>query len=274
MSKSKHNGVDPTTFIAQYGADTTRAHMLFQAPVSDVVNWDEDKIAGITRWLKRLHNFVTTLAPVEETTAWDAKDYFINASSGKDRREESNELQADVNIWRATQKGIAAVSQSYEKVYALNTAVSHLMEWTNVLLENSVASETVKTASVSQLLRMLAPITPAVAEECWSILYPNLDSIFDPKAVNWPVVDGTLELLAKSSIRCAVQVNGKLRCVVHLAKPREELKQGSPEWRDWFVGQIRESDEAKSKAMKPGCDIRQAKKTIVVKGGQTVNFVL
>ncbi|KAM0813559.1 putative leucine--tRNA ligase [Seiridium cardinale] len=274
MSKSKHNGVDPTSFIGQYGADTTRAHMLFQAPVSDVVNWDEDKIAGITRWLKRLYNFATSLPPVEQRTPWDAKEHFRNFTSGADSRTESSELQADANIWRATQKGITAVSQSYDKVYALNTAVSHLMEWTNVLLENSAGSEIVKIASVSHLLRMLAPITPAVAEECWSILFPNLDGIFDPKAANWPVADGTLELLAQTSIRCAVQVNGKLRCVVHVAKPSEDLKQGSPEWRDWFVEQIKESDEAKSKAMKPDCDIRRAKKIFVVKGGQTANFVL
>lgn len=274
MSKSKHNGVDPTSFISKYGADATRAHMLFQAPVSDVVNWDEDKIAGITRWLKRLYTFVNTLTPVEKETAWDAKEYFSKPSPGSDRGGSSTQYQADSNVWRATQRGITAVSQSYDKVYALNTVVSHLMEWTNLLLENSEASEIVKTASVSQLLRVLAPITPSLAEECWSILYPNLQGIFDPKAANWPVADGTLELLSQSYIRCAVQVNGKLRCVVHIAKPPAELKPSSPEWKDYFVSQITESDEAKNKAMKAGSDIRQAKRIFVVKGGQTANFVL
>ncbi|KAI0138372.1 hypothetical protein BJ166DRAFT_504466 [Pestalotiopsis sp. NC0098] len=148
------------------------------------------------------------------------------------------------------------------------------MEWTNVLTDNSAASEAVKVASVSQLLPMLAPITPAVAEECWSILYPKLGSIFDPESARWPVVDGTLELLAQNTIKCAVQINGKLRCVVNVSKPPAELKQGSPEWRDWFVDQIKDSDEAKSKVMKSDLDIRQAKKIFVVKGGQTANFVL
>lgn len=268
MSKSKHNGVDPTSFIAQYGADTTRAQMLFSAPVSDVVNWDEDKIAGVTRWLKRLHSLVTTLPSSEEFTAWNAKAYFEKKSDG------TSSHQADADIWRATQKGIAAVTQSYDKVYALNTVVSHLMEWTNVLTDNNAASEAVKVASISQLLPMLAPITPAVAEECWSILYPKLGSIFDPESARWPVVDGTLELLAQSTIKCAVQINGKLRCVVNVSKPPAELKQGSPEWRDWFVDQIKDSDEAKSKVMKSDLDIRQAKKIFVVKGGQTANFVL
>lgn len=274
MSKSKHNGVDPTSFISKYGADATRAHMLFQAPVSDVVNWDEDKIAGITRWLKRLHALVETLTPVEEGTAWDAKEYFSNPSSGTDTRGASTHFQADSNVWRATQKGITAVSQAYDKVYALNTVVSHLMEWTNLLLENKEASEVVKTASVTALLRVLAPISPALAEECWSMLYPNLQGIFDPRAANWPVVDGTLALLSQTFVKCAVQVNGKLRCVVHVANPPAELKSNSPEWKDYFVSQIRESDEAKNKVMKPDCDIREAKKIFVVKGGQTINFVL
>jgi len=56
MSKSKYNGVDPTTCMAKYGADATRAHILFQAPVSEVLEWDETKIAGVTRWMKRIHS--------------------------------------------------------------------------------------------------------------------------------------------------------------------------------------------------------------------------
>lgn len=58
MSKSKFNGVDPGATIAKYGADAIRAHILFQAPVTEVLEWDEEKISGITRWLRRLHDFI------------------------------------------------------------------------------------------------------------------------------------------------------------------------------------------------------------------------
>ncbi|KAH6642748.1 hypothetical protein C7974DRAFT_107918 [Boeremia exigua] len=54
MSKSKYNGVDPGATIAKYGADVTRAHMLFQAPITDVLEWDETKITGVQRWLHRV----------------------------------------------------------------------------------------------------------------------------------------------------------------------------------------------------------------------------
>jgi leucyl-tRNA synthetase len=58
MSKSKHNGVDPTTCVYKYGADATRAHVLFSAPVSEVLEWDESKIVGMERWFARLWKLV------------------------------------------------------------------------------------------------------------------------------------------------------------------------------------------------------------------------
>ena len=54
MSKSKHNGVDPSVCIDRYGADATRAHVLFSAPISEVLQWDEAKIVGIERWFGRI----------------------------------------------------------------------------------------------------------------------------------------------------------------------------------------------------------------------------
>ena len=53
MSKSKRNGVDPAECVARHGADALRAHILFAAPVPDVLEWDEAKIVGVSRWLTR-----------------------------------------------------------------------------------------------------------------------------------------------------------------------------------------------------------------------------
>jgi leucyl-tRNA synthetase len=61
MSKSKYNGVDPTSCIEKYSADATRAHILFQAPVSEVLEWDEEKITGITRWFQRIYDHIEEL---------------------------------------------------------------------------------------------------------------------------------------------------------------------------------------------------------------------
>jgi leucyl-tRNA synthetase len=121
---------------------------------------------------------------------------------------------------------------------------------------------------------MMAPITPAYAEECWSILYPNSNNIFGVLPVGWPEPDGTLEMTEHSSISCAVQVNGKLRCLVPIASPPEDLQKDSKGLSDWVVDQILRSDEAQTKLMKEDCDIRKARKVFVVKKGQTANFVV
>jgi leucyl-tRNA synthetase len=61
MSKSKYNGVDPMVCIEKHSADATRAHILFQAPVSEVLEWDEEKITGITRWFQRIYDHIGQL---------------------------------------------------------------------------------------------------------------------------------------------------------------------------------------------------------------------
>ncbi|KAI5283548.1 Leucyl-tRNA synthetase, mitochondrial, partial [Ascosphaera atra] len=58
MSKSKYNGVDPTACIERFGADSVRAHVLFSAPVSEVLEWEEGKIVGVQRWFGRVWKVV------------------------------------------------------------------------------------------------------------------------------------------------------------------------------------------------------------------------
>ncbi|KAH8663942.1 hypothetical protein BX600DRAFT_481317 [Xylariales sp. PMI_506] len=259
MSKSKYNGVDPTTFTAQYGADATRAHMLFQAPVGDVVNWDEDKIVGVTRWLKRVHNLVAGLSPAKDSAGWSSKDHFSQPQTEVDGKP-SVQWQEDVSLWRTTQETVIAVTESFEKVYPLNTTVSHLMEWTNKIVQSPEASDVTRLQSLSQLLRMMAPITPAFAEE----------SIFEGEAAVWPVPDGTLEMISKSYVNCAVQIDGKLRFVVTIPEASEELQQDQAQLRAWALDQILNSQQVPAKFED---NIRGAKRMFVVKKGRTVNFL-
>ncbi|KAK7966776.1 Leucine--tRNA ligase [Apiospora aurea] len=272
MSKSKHNGVDPTDFISKYGADATRAHMLFQAPVSDVVNWDEDKIAGVTRWLRRLYDYVQSLGAVpEENSEWAAKEYFtkIKKEMGEAGEEQAAQWSADTDVWRATQQTVDQITKSYEKVYSLNTTVSLLMGLTNTLTDSKAASQTVKIAAVNRLLRMMAPITPGFAEECWRSLYPSTKSIFDS---TWPEPDDTIELLGHNYIKCAVMVNGKMRCVATVPHRPSDMEEKSQEYQNWLTDRILQTEEAQAKLA--NFDIRKAKKAFVVKGGKTVNYLL
>lgn len=270
MSKSKYNGIDPTDFIARYGADATRAHMIFQAPVGDTLNWDEEKISGVTRWLHKLHDLVAKVGKGSDNAgAESAKEYLRKriAERGQLSGEDAAQLEADAAVWREVQKTIDSVTASYEKVYALNTVVSDLMILTNTTSSHlSKASTVVLKDALSTLIRMAAPITPAFAEECWTQLYPGSRSVFGE--ANFPVTDGTLGILQPRKQNCAVQVNGKLKLVVEIPTAPDGMEGG--ELRDWVVGEVMKTEGAKAKLG----DVSSAKTVRVVRGGKLVNFVL
>ncbi|KAK3997614.1 hypothetical protein QBC44DRAFT_279767 [Cladorrhinum sp. PSN332] len=276
MSKSKYNGVDPTGVITQHGADATRAHMLFQAPVSEILDWDGDKIVGVTRWLGRLWELVHKMEPSTSAGSQNPKEYFEESARKLDSMsaEELARWDADATIWREVQKTVKSTRASYEKVYALNTVVSDLMGLSNVILSNQEkGSGHIVREAVSSLVRMMAPITPAFAEECWSVLEPARGSIFQAgEEAKFPGVDGSLELLQPRKQPCAVQVNGKLKFVVEIPKPAGGLK--GDELRSWVVGEVMKSEEGRKKLESIGVHVEKAKKVIVIKEGKLVNFVV
>ncbi|KAG5984290.1 hypothetical protein E4U55_005353 [Claviceps digitariae] len=275
MSKSKHNGVDPTLCIAKYGADATRAHMLFQAPVSEVLHWDESKIYGVTRFLQRLHVHVEkiALAAGDEPCFEDARHYLESQYQNLDLTDAAKLAQWDANaaLWREMQYTIASVTRSYDDVYSLNTVVSDLMSLTN-FLTHSKADVVVKKHTVSTMTQLLAPITPAYAEECWSVLHPSKGSIF--RSAPFPVQDGTLGsvMLQPRLQRCGIQINGYTRGVVEIAPPPAELQ--GDELTDWVVKEIMDTPLGKKRFSEGKFDLKQAKKVIVVGRGKVVNFVI
>ncbi|KAL2418145.1 Leucine-tRNA ligase, mitochondrial [Exophiala dermatitidis] len=210
MSKSKHNGVDPSALIEKFGADALRAHILFAAPVSEVLQWDEEKIVGIQRWFGRVNRLVSDIGDQGHVTTGENLSTFLTdlASLSED----------DIDILLLAQTTSRSISNTFSNdIYSLNTAVSDLIKLTNAL--HDVGAKKLKPAvayhTVSALLRMMAPITPAFAEECWEALAAGRQagSIFSR---TW-----TGDLLTpehesamrgrKKSITCAVQINGKLR---------------------------------------------------------------
>ncbi|KAK0101198.1 Leucyl-tRNA synthetase, mitochondrial [Cadophora gregata] len=122
MSKSKYNGVDPGTCMAKYGADATRAHILFQAPVSEVLEWDEEKIAGVTRWLRRLHEMIFTNRSVwvdsNSLDEFNPKLYFLATETP------TNQGRVDASEGEDSEQSLRAKSQlSTERVQIINSIV-------------------------------------------------------------------------------------------------------------------------------------------------------
>jgi leucyl-tRNA synthetase len=273
MSKSKHNGVDPTEFIAKHGADSTRAHMLFQAPVGDVLNWDDSKVFGVTRWLHRLHDTVEQIAETPGEARL-AKEVLVEkqAELAKMSKVEVNQYNADVGLWRETQRTIESTTKAYEKIYALNIVVSDMMTLTNALINAKDASDGIKRQTVEIIVRLMAPITPAFAEECWSILRPSSGAAIFAGATVFPVSDESLAVLKPLSQECAVQINGKVRGTVSVAPPPADLKGDA--LREYMVEQILATEEGRGRFIDGNYDIRKATRVIAVPGGALVNFVI
>ncbi|KAJ6151119.1 Aminoacyl-tRNA synthetase class 1a anticodon-binding [Penicillium chermesinum] len=179
MSKSKHNGVDPTACATNYGADATRAHVLFSAPVSEVLEWDESKIVGIERWFGRLwkliHDTQQTLSSSSFTVEADSLMMLGGHAVSLPSLDELSDSDADAVL--ATHKTISSVTACIESnPYGLNTVISDLIKLTNALSSAPPSSPIPLYLSVSSLLRLLAPIAPALASESWEVLHTQIIS--------------------------------------------------------------------------------------------------
>ncbi len=277
MSKSKYNGVDPATCIEMYGADATRAHMLFQAPASEVLEWDETKILGVTRWMTKIHDYVCRSRTLTNVSLNESpKTYFTTRLPAINSLDKNQSMiwDKEIELWLSVQKTIISVTESFSTASSLNTVVSDLMSLSNTLLDSEKTCNTALCHhAFSALLRMMSPITPAFAEECWSIFHElPPPSIFTQP---FPTPDGSLEMLQQQrrSQVCAVQVNGKLKFAATIPLPPKNLD-GDMLSR-WVTERILETEEGRQRLNGTGnIDVNNAKKVVVVKGGKTVNFVI
>ena len=203
MSKSKNNGVDPQSMIDKYGADTVRLFTMFAAPPEQSLEWNDDAIAGGSRFLRRVWNLFEkhgdALSAIKLAPINDLKG--ANASSKALR----------LVTHTITQR----VLFDYER-QQFNTVVAAAMELTNAAEKadftamgehgNLVLSELCYT-----LVKVLAPITPHLSEHLWSA-YGTDVSLDDS---GWLVLDESA--LVKDEITYVVQVNGKLRAKLEVA---------------------------------------------------------
>lgn len=269
MSKSKHNGIDPAACISKYGADATRAHVLFQAPISDVLEWDEKKIIGIHRWFGRIWGLV-------HATRYHIQHEAIDTSDAP-MRLKNNEEQM---LWREVQNTVKGVTGSLADTYALNTVVSTLTKLTNSLhalpaLDQLPEPDTgtvglqVRYKAAEALLRMVAPIAPAFAEECWEALHIYLPDLAGTKVLErpWPKIDDVALRYINEVVKCAVQVNGKVRVLIDVERKRMENRQTAIAY---VTKLVLETPEGKKWIGGSG-EIQQA---ILPKNGRSINFVV
>lgn len=203
MSKSKNNGVDPQSMIDKYGADTVRLFTMFAAPPEQSLEWNDDAIAGGSRFLRRVWNLFEKHADSLKLTRLQALEGLEGANG--------NAKNLRLVIHTITQRAIF----DYER-QQFNTVVAAAMELTNAIEKADFAAMGEHGAAVlaeacHALLKILTPVTPHLAEHLWSE-YGTDDSLVDS---GWISVDE--RALVKDEITYVVQVNGKLRAKLEVA---------------------------------------------------------
>ena len=190
MSKSKKNVVDPDEIIATYGADAIRWFMLSDSPPERDLPWSEAGIEGCARFVHRL---------------WRLFGQYEAEAQGEDKA-----------VDRKAHQTIAAVAADVESL-GFNKAVARIYELTGAI-EKAPASAS-RSAAIRTLLLLVAPMMPHLAEEAYARFGAGL--IADAA---WPEVDPAL--LVEDEVTVAVQVKGKLRDTLTVAKgtAREELE--------------------------------------------------
>ena len=190
MSKSKKNVVDPDEIVATYGADAIRWFMLSDSPPERDLPWSESGIEGCGRFVQRL---------------WRLFGQFDAAATGEDKA-----------LDRKTHQIVHAVAADIEGL-GFNKAVARIYELTSAV--EKAAPSASRSAAIRSLLLLVAPMMPHLAEEAWAQIGEGLVA-----EAAWPPVDPAL--LVEDEVTVAVQVKGKLRDTLTVAKgtAREELE--------------------------------------------------
>ncbi|MDX2135613.1 MAG: leucine--tRNA ligase [Saprospiraceae bacterium] len=189
MSKSKYNVVNPDDVVAQYGADCFRMYEMFLGPVEMSKPWDTKGISGVSGFLRKFWGLF-----------FDEKTGF-SVSDAEPTRDELRVLHTCIK----------KVTDDIER-FSMNTCVSHFMIATNELRKLQCN----KRAVLQQLIVLIAPFAPHIAEELWRRIGHNT-TVCDAQ---WPSFNEAL--LKEDQINYPVSVNGKLRANLELPAETEQ----------------------------------------------------
>ncbi|HEY4507594.1 MAG TPA: leucine--tRNA ligase [Candidatus Paceibacterota bacterium] len=209
MSKSKGNVVDPDAEVTRYGADTVRMYLAFLGPYAEVGSypWDPNGITGVRRFLDRAWRLVSR--PEVEP-----REASLGSTSGK----------------KALHRTIAKVGADIETL-KFNTAIAAMMMCLTELEKGGASAEDLKL-----FVRILAPFAPHLAEELWGSLGGGESVHRQP----WP--EAAAPLLEDETVAVAVQIGGKVRATVRVARDANEstvraAAEAAPSTQKHLIGQ-------------------------------------
>ncbi|MCE5204097.1 MAG: leucine--tRNA ligase [Actinomycetia bacterium] len=190
MSKSKGNVVAPEEMVARFGADALRVYILFMAPPDKDLDWSQEGLEGIYRFLGRLWRYVTEVAEQEDAATGD---------------------EGATALRRERHRVVGKVTEDIER-FQFNTALSAMMELLNAANDyHRTAAPDVRDTALERevaetLTLLIAPYAPHMAEELWREVLGHRASVHREP---WPSWDPALA--QAEEVEYAVQVNGKVR---------------------------------------------------------------
>jgi leucyl-tRNA synthetase len=204
MSKSKRNTVGLDEIAGTAGADTARWFMLSDSPPERDVIWTEEGAQGAWRFVQRIWRLVGDAATCAAPPDAPRPNQFDDAA---------------VALRKAAHRALAHVTDDIERL-RFNVCVAHIYEFANAFGTSLSSVETEPAAdyrfavreAAEILVRLIAPMMPHLAEECWVVLGRNeLVSL-----AGWPQIEP--DLLVENTITLPVQVNGKKKAEVTVAR--------------------------------------------------------
>ena len=196
MSKSMFNVVNPDMIVEKYGADTLRLYEMFLGPLEQSKPWDTNGIDGVHRFLKKLWSLFFGNTDTLQVT---------------DAEPTADEL-------KSLHKLIKKVTYDIEH-FSYNTSISAFMICVNEL--SSLKCN--KQAILEQLIILLAPFAPHIAEELWHVCGHDT-TICDAQWPKWNEA-----YLKENTKTYAISFNGKTRFSLELPADlsREEIEKAA-----------------------------------------------
>jgi len=224
--------VDPNDIIEGYGADVARWFVLSDSPPDRDVEWTESGVIGAWRFANKVWAMIANMPKMNPMSV-------------------ANDATGDaLELRRFAHKALHKATQGIEN-FRFNTSVAQIYELTNALKKYK-DNDDAKAESIGMLIRAIAPFMPHLAEECWAHLGGEGLCYHAP----WPDIDASL--LVEDTIILPVQVNGKRRSEVSVAKDiSKEDAEG-----------LAMEDEAVKRALE-GLTVRK----VIVVPGRIINIV-
>ncbi|WP_420548476.1 leucine--tRNA ligase [Curvivirga sp.] len=198
MSKSKKNVVDPEDIVETYGADTARLFMLSDSPPDRDLEWTESGVEGAWKYINRVWRMITS-----------PKGPIASVGTSQPDMEGKN-----LDLLRMIHKTVDALGLDLERLH-FNKAVARIRELSNALESikgDDEAAQYLRRFGFETLVKMLSPMTPHLTAELWHAL-GHSDDLTD---VAWPQAEKSM--LVDESVTIAIQVNGKMRAKIDVAK--------------------------------------------------------